>query len=80
MVVVSKCKEITKLVNQLLATGGWSLKRGTRHPYHLVHISGWKYAIPWSPSDHRSYQNLKSDTRKAIAFGGWASAVPCRID
>ena len=80
MVVVSKCKEIRTLVNQLLTGDGWSLKRGSRHPYHLVHKSGWKYAIPWSPSDHRSYQNLKSDVKKAIASGGWSSAIPCRVD
>ena len=79
MVAVSKCKDITKLVNQLISGEGWSLKRGTKHPYHLVHKSGWKCPIPFSPSDHRAYLNLKSSTRKAITMGINATTIPCRI-
>lgn len=59
---------ICELVKQLLAKG-CTVEKGAPHN-KLVFPSGRKYAIPGSPSDHRSALNFKSQLRRVAAEEG----------
>ena len=64
MIKVSANKEITNFVNDLISNGEWKIKRGKKHKYHIVNITGQVCSIPSTPSDYRSFLNFRSFVRK----------------
>ncbi len=58
----SRDKNINKLVNRLLKSDEWRIRRG-RHSV-LTAPSGKRLAVPSTPSDRRAYMNFKHDVRR----------------
>lgn len=52
------CKEIDRLIEE-----GWWIERGGKHN-KICHKSGFKFAIPGTPSDHRSSLNWIMQMRR----------------
>lgn len=54
---------------RLLTKDGWSYQRGGRHG-KLISPYGRTVILPLTPSDFRTYQNLRHQVRKIAALTG----------
>lgn len=69
MVSVSKNKEISHFVDELVRGGEWMLSSGSKHKYHLLHVkSKIQFPIPGSPSDNRAFLNFRASARRVVKY------------
>lgn len=62
---VSKDSRIVAFVDALVADG-WTIESGRPH-HKIVSPTGWRHAIPGTPSDHRSALNWISQVRRRMS-------------
>lgn len=59
-------KEYRLIVNPFIENGTVTVDAGTKH-MRVVRADGHKCPIPWTPGDHRSLANFKSQFRRFVA-------------
>lgn len=64
----SSDKHIATYIRQLIRDG-WNYQRGRRHG-RLVSPNGRTVILPCTPSDIRTYQNLRQQVRRVDACAG----------
>jgi predicted RNase H-like nuclease len=62
----SRDKDVNRLVCELVREG-WRYRRGGKHGRLVSPEATGFLTIPGSPSDHRTFQNMRRDVRRLLA-------------